>query len=153
MKHFADKNRRSMEFMVGEWVLVRLQPYRQHSVQLWKFQKLALQYFGPFQVVERVSTVAYHLGLPEHAKIHPVFHISQLKKYHGEPAGESYLPLPLRSIPEGPLCYPLQVLAVRQVQHNNRWVRQFLVRWEDDLQHMAPTLNLEDKVPIYEGVL
>ena len=63
--------------------MVKLQPYRQHSVALRKNQKLGMRFFGPFEVVERVGHVAYKLKLPEAARIHLVFHISLLKKFQG----------------------------------------------------------------------
>ena len=43
--------------------------------------KLAPQYIGPYQILERYGKVAYRLRLPEHlAAVHDVFHVSQLKK-------------------------------------------------------------------------
>jgi len=61
MKMQADKKRRERElqFKVGDLVLVKLQPYKQHSVALRKHQKLGMRYFGPFLVIERIGTVAY----------------------------------------------------------------------------------------------
>jgi len=43
MKLYADKTRRQLEFHEGDLVLVKLQPYRQHSVVLRKSQKLGLR--------------------------------------------------------------------------------------------------------------
>ena len=63
--------------------LVKLQPYRQHSVALRKNQKLGMKYFGPFEVVDRIGTVAYKLKMPETAHIHPIVHIFVLKKFVG----------------------------------------------------------------------
>lgn len=112
MKKFADRNRRELEFDAGDLVLVRLQLYRQHSVQLRRNQKLGLRYFGPFPVIERVGSVAYRLRLPETARIHDVFHISQLKRYNGDDTSQ-YMPLPLLTNDVGPIISPVGVQGLR----------------------------------------
>ena len=43
--------------------------------------KLAPQYCGTFEVLDRVGLVAYRLALPPTFKAHNVFHVSLLKKY------------------------------------------------------------------------
>jgi len=83
MKTQADRHRSDKQLAVGAWVYVKLQPYKQHSLALRRNQKLGPNYFGPFPIVERVGAVAYKLQLPDHAKIHPVFHISLLKEHVG----------------------------------------------------------------------
>ncbi|GAU31857.1 hypothetical protein TSUD_114680 [Trifolium subterraneum] len=70
MKKYADSKRRFAEFQVGDMVLVKLQPYRQHSIALHQNQKLGLRYFGPFPVIQKVGSMAYKLLLPPSAKIH-----------------------------------------------------------------------------------
>ena len=49
--------------------------------------KLALRYIGPFEIRARVGEVAYMLVLPpELSRIHPVFHVSMLRKYIADPS-------------------------------------------------------------------
>ncbi|MCI20795.1 hypothetical protein A2U01_0041958, partial [Trifolium medium] len=115
MKHQADKHRKDVKFQIGDLVLVRLQPYRQQSVALRKNQKLGLRYFGPFEIIACVGKVAYKLKLPDNAKIHPVFHISQLKPFKGT-AAEHYLPLPLTMSETGPIIQPVAILQARTIQ-------------------------------------
>ncbi|XP_074327060.1 uncharacterized protein LOC141665000 [Apium graveolens] len=81
-KQYADTKRRASTLAIGDWVFLKLQPYRQLSVEVRKYLKSSHKYFGPYQVLERVS-VAYKLDLRAGSKIHPVFHISLLKKQVG----------------------------------------------------------------------
>lgn len=80
MKWFADKHRTERVFHMGVMVYLQPQPYRQAYVVVYRNLKLALCYFGPYPVTARSDPVVYRLGLPLRSKIHPVFHISQLKK-------------------------------------------------------------------------
>ena len=65
MKTSVDRHRREQEFMVGDWVMVKLRPRRQTSVTGTAYSKLEKRYYGPFRVVERMGKVAYKLQLPE----------------------------------------------------------------------------------------
>ena len=43
-------------------------------------RKLGPLYCGPFTILEKLIS-AYKLDLPPHMRVHPVFHVSQLKLY------------------------------------------------------------------------
>jgi hypothetical protein len=48
--------------------------------------KLSLRYIGPYLITARVGSLAYRLQLPESmARVHPVFHVSMLRKYIRDP--------------------------------------------------------------------
>jgi hypothetical protein len=157
MKNQADKKRRDVELQVGDWVLVRLQPYIQQSVALRKNQKLGMRLFGPFMIIAKVGMVAYKLQLPEEAKIHSVFHVSQLMLFKGG-ATEQYLPLPLTMTEQGPVVLPSKVLDVRIIQQGQAKIPQVLIQWTNipaqdatwenvqDIKVNFPKFNLEDKV-------
>ncbi|XP_071901007.1 uncharacterized protein [Coffea arabica] len=80
MKQLADRGKTNRHFEVGDWVYLKLQPYRQTSVALRKNLKLSAKYYGPYQIEQKVGSVAYKLKLPDGCSVHPVFHVSLLKK-------------------------------------------------------------------------
>ena len=70
--------------MEGEQVLLKVSPMK-GVMRFGKRGKLSLRYIGPFEVLKCVGEVAYELALPpELSGVHPVFHVSMLKKYHGD---------------------------------------------------------------------
>ena len=77
-------------------------------------------------MLERIGLVAYRLDLPPGSKIHPVFHVSILKKQ----LGTTYKidsPLPLGSETSGHLQpQPIAVLNSR----NNKRKRELLIQWQ-----------------------
>jgi hypothetical protein len=125
-------------------------------------QKLAARFYGPFKIIERIGAVAYKLQLPEQSKIHPIFHVSLLKKAVGKYHVPNELPKDLEVIMDEEI-YPVRVLGTRIIMKNGSSVPQSLIQWkdktiddvtwEDDvvIRGQFPEFNLEDKVLIEEG--
>ncbi|KAD5507804.1 hypothetical protein E3N88_15507 [Mikania micrantha] len=63
-KSDADKRRKLLEFQVGDCVMLKVSPWK-GVVRFGKKGKLAPQYVGPFEIVERIGPVAYRLRLPD----------------------------------------------------------------------------------------
>jgi len=80
MKANADANRTERVFQEGEMVYLKIQPYIQSTVASRSNQKLSFKFFGPYKILKKIGTVAYQLDLPDHVQIHPVVHVSQLKR-------------------------------------------------------------------------
>ena len=73
--------RRPLEFAVGDHVFLKVMPKRE-VVRFGKHGKLPLRFIGPFEILERIVTVAYRLALsPSMTSVHEVFHVSMLRKY------------------------------------------------------------------------
>ncbi|KAJ1411180.1 Ribonuclease H-like superfamily [Sesbania bispinosa] len=154
--HLQDRN-----FKVGDWVFLRLQPYRQISVRSCPSKKLAKRYFGPFQIVRTIGPVAYQLALPPDAKVHHVFHISKLKPFYGTPPSH-IPPLPFSVTGTRLTLRPLHILGSRTLRTPKGPQLQFLVQWEGQTELEStwedavafktsnPAFNLEDKV-VLEG--
>lgn len=83
MKRLYDNRHHEEEFEEGDWVFLKLHPYRQMSVYMRKNAKLSARFFGPFKIIKKINHIAYKLELPQGSRIHPVFHISLLKRRLG----------------------------------------------------------------------
>ena len=80
-KSYADVRRRPLEFEVGDHVFLKMMPQR-GVVRFGKHGKLSPRFIGPFEILERIGSVAYRLALPPSMSgVHEVFHVSMLRKY------------------------------------------------------------------------
>ena len=71
---------------MGDHVFLNMMPKR-GVVRFGKRGKLSSRYIGPFEILERVGTVAYRLVLPSNLfSVHEVLHVSMLRKYTPDPA-------------------------------------------------------------------
>ncbi|XP_009593403.2 uncharacterized protein [Nicotiana tomentosiformis] len=131
IKSQAGKGRADRTYAVCEWVYVKLQPYRQLSLNSHSFQKLSAKYFGPFQIIQRVGQVAYTLALPPQSNIHPTFHISQLKNKLGTHTTSPTLPVVHAE--HGHVLLTLEAILDRRLAPNNvRATTPVLVKWLND---------------------
>ncbi|GKC55229.1 putative reverse transcriptase domain-containing protein [Tanacetum coccineum] len=84
-KSYADKRRKPLEFSVGDYVLLKVSPWK-GVVRFRKKGKLAPRFVGPFEIIEKVGLVAYRLDLPEELNdVHGTFHVLNLKKCLADP--------------------------------------------------------------------
>ena len=84
-KSYTDIRPRPLEFEVGDHVFLKVMPKR-GVIRFNKRDKLSLRYIGPFEILERLGTVAYRLTLPPSlSSVHAVFHVSMLQKYTPDP--------------------------------------------------------------------
>ena len=85
-KSYADVRRRPLEFEVGDHAFLKVMP-KGGVVRFSKRGKLSPRFIGPFEILERVGTVAYRLALPPSMSgVHEVFHVFMLQKYTPNPA-------------------------------------------------------------------
>lgn len=156
MKEYYDRGRREEEFQVNDWVYLKLRPYRQQSVSQRALYKLGSRFYGPFRVLEKIGEVAYRLELPENAQIHPVIHVSQLKRRLGSnEVADERLPAVNK---EGNLTFrPKSAREYRRIKRGGRFRWEVLIEWEElpltdatwegveEMRGRFPDFVLEDK--------
>ncbi|PKA64278.1 hypothetical protein AXF42_Ash009498 [Apostasia shenzhenica] len=134
------RSERTLE--VADWVYVKLKPYQQDSVAHSVSHKLSPRYFGPFQVIEKIGSVAYKFKLPEGSKIHAVFHISMLKKHVGNHPVEVSFPSMLNDHGQVVLK-PIAILDRWLIKKKNRIQVQLLIQWSNASKEDATWMNVE----------
>ena len=115
---------------------------------------MAAKYYGPFEFLEKVGKVAYRLRLLDGSKIHPVFHVSQLKQALGTFVPIMVLP-PSFWVNGEVVIEPEKVL---ETHHTADGVLEVLIQWVGlpqlesswvlgwELPNQFPTIQLEDKL-------
>ncbi|GJV98568.1 putative reverse transcriptase domain-containing protein [Tanacetum coccineum] len=63
-KSYANKRRKPLEFSVGDYILLKVSPWK-GVVRFGKKGKLAPIFVGPFKIIEKIDPVAYRLDFPE----------------------------------------------------------------------------------------
>ena len=85
-KSYANMKRKDIRYEVGEKVFLKVSPWKK-VMRFRKKGKLSPRFIGPYEVIEKVGPVAYHLALPPVLdQIHNVFHVSMLRRYRSDPS-------------------------------------------------------------------
>ena len=110
-------------------------------------------------MLDTIGKVAYRLKLPPQSRVHPIFHVSLLKRCIALGVVSQTLPNGLTDDWELKV-QPSEVLAVRKNSQGN-WVvlinwldmPEFESSWElaEDIKLSFPDFHLEDKVVVWEG--
>ncbi|RVW79623.1 Transposon Ty3-I Gag-Pol polyprotein [Vitis vinifera] len=151
-KSYVDHRRRDLEFEVGDHVFLKVSPMKS-VMRFGRKGKLSPRFVGPFEILERVGTLAYKVALPPSlSKVHNVFHVSTLRKYIYDPSHVVELE-PIKIFED--LTYeevPVQIVDVMdkvlrhgvvklvKVQWNNHSIREATWELEEEMREKHPQL-------------
>ena len=109
---------------------MRLQPYKQLSLKQQGKNKLAPKFYGPYQIIPKISPVAYKLKLPDKSRIQNVFHVSNLKKLLGQhQTAQTTLPT---LDEEGKLVLePEAIINIRERRLRSHIINEYLIKWKN----------------------
>ena len=131
---YANKHRSDVSFDVGDMVYLKASNVRDDIESFRPGNKLRSIYLGPYKIVEKRNPVVCKLDLPvSMSRLHPVFHISVLKKAVPSPVRfatrNTNVSSPL--LPDHPDLYEVdRILATRYVGRGKSRHREALVSWK-----------------------
>nr|GEW32600.1 putative reverse transcriptase domain-containing protein [Tanacetum cinerariifolium] len=162
-KSYADKRQKPLEFSVGDKVLLKVSP-RKGVVRFGKRSKLSPRYVGPFDIVERISPVAYRLRLPQElVGVHDTFHVSNLKKCLADvnlhvPLDEVKVDDKLHFVKE-----PIEILDRGVKKLKRRWIPIVKFRWnsrrgpeftwepEDEMKRKVTVQSIQGRKSLFDA--
>ena len=105
-------------------VFLRINPKRS-SLLLGKYKKLRARYSEPYQITQKINDRVYRLDLPNHLKVHNVFHVSLLKQYIPEP---NHILDDETIIAANDAIQPQEILQTRIRTLRNREIKEHIVK-------------------------
>nr|GEY35536.1 retrotransposon-related protein [Tanacetum cinerariifolium] len=152
MRNQANSQRKELSFQVGDYIFLKIQPYRQRSLAKRRYENLSPRFFRTYCVKRVVGPVAYELQLPSDARIHPVFHVLMLKPAHDSFDDDAINPLPVTKDWEAYL-QPDYVISHRWVSEACNLVLELLISWKRKrVKTYDPDLNELDQLNTIFGI-
>ena len=84
-KKSYNKGRLNWEFKEGDKVVINRQNLGLLKEEKGRGNKFLARYEGPFEIMKKISAVAYRLRMPASYGMHPVLNIEHLEKYRESP--------------------------------------------------------------------
>ena len=86
-------------------------------------------YYGPYKVLQNIGTMAYKSKLPTSSWVHPIFHVSCLKKVIGEN-------IPVQTIfpeldEEGKIILEPEAVTETRTWQLRRSISEYLIKWKN----------------------
>ncbi|RVW59896.1 Transposon Ty3-G Gag-Pol polyprotein [Vitis vinifera] len=151
-KSYADHRRRDLEFEVGDHVFLKVSPMKS-VMRFGRKGKLNPRFVGPFEILERVGTLAYKVALPPSlSKVHNVFHVSTLRKYIYDPSHVvelepiqifedlTYEEVPVQIVDVMDKILRHAVVKLVKVQWSNHSIREATWELEEEMREKHPQL-------------
>lgn len=126
MRNQANKHRREVEYEVGDMVFLKIQPYKLKKLTKKVNQKLSPRFYGPYEILQKLGAIAYKLKLPEDTRVHPIFHVSLLKKA----VAPNVEPQPLPSCMNEEWHLEPVPEEVRETRRNESGEFKVLIKWK-----------------------
>jgi len=147
MAQYANQSRRDIEYNIGDKVLLDSENFKLANQIQRPNLSLLEKNLGPYTIEAKIDKLNYQLKLPKTMKIHPIFHVTLLKKYHDPNEHfKNRKPLP----PEPQVLENEEYYEVEKILDKRMFRRQqqYLIKWkgydDDENSWVNKKLLIED---------
>jgi Chromo (CHRromatin Organisation MOdifier) domain len=140
MARDANSSRRQVEFNIGDKALLSTKFFIPPSSTPGG-RKFAPKFAGLYEVIAKVSPVAYKLQLPDGTNAHPVFHSSLLRVYHPDSTGERTHAVPEPVRVDGQVEFAVEKITQERRKYDKL---EYLVHWKGYPAHDATREPIEN---------
>ena len=95
-----------------------------------KDNKVSPKYYGPDKLLQNIGTMAYKLELSAYFHIHPIFHVSCIKKVISDKLLVQTV-LPKLDEERKIILQPQAIRETRTRQLRNRSISEYLIKWKN----------------------
>ena len=147
---------------MGDHVFIKVSPLK-GVMRFGKTNKLSPRFVGPFEILEKIGSVAYRVALPPAlSKIHNVFHISNLRKYvpdskhviEYEPLqiqeNLSYEEIPIKILDRKEQVLRTKTIPIVKVLWRNHSTEEATWEAEEEMRQKYPNLFVDGMCTIFE---
>ena len=147
---------------MGDHVFIKVLPLK-GVMRFGKTNKLSPRFVGPFEILEKIGSVAYRVALPPAlSKIHNVFHISNLRKYvpdskhviEYEPLqiqeNLSYEEIPIKILDRKEQVLHTKTIPIVKVLWRNHSTEEATWAAEEEMRQKYPNLFVDGMCTIFE---
>ena len=137
---------------MGDHVFLKVSPMKS-IMRFGRKWKLNPRFVGPFEVLERVRTLAYKVALPPSlSKIHNIFHVSTLRKYIYDPSHVmelepiqisedlTYEEVPVQIVDVMDKVLQHAIVKLVKIQWSNHSIREATWELEEEMREKHPHL-------------
>ena len=111
-------------------VFLHLQPYKQSSLKLKGCDNIDPKFYEPYKVLQNIGSIVCKLELPPSSHVHPIFHVSYLKKVIGTNI-KAQTVLPELDNQGSIILEPESILNSHTCQLLSWSITEVLIEWHD----------------------
>ena len=95
-----------------------------------KDNKLSPKYYCPYKVLQKINSMSYKLELHASSRVHPVLHVSYLKKVIGDKLPVQMI-LPELDKERKIILEPGEITKMGTRQLRNRSIPKYVIKWKN----------------------